>query len=75
MGIKFNGCDMGTMQEAEVALAEKARVYRDHRQPVVASPERIKALEAEEREARFQCANAAIHWLWHHERARASAES
>lgn len=63
---------MGTMEKAIFSLAAKTRIWRKLRQPLVASPAEQKARDLAEREARFQVANAALHWLWHQENQRKS---
>ncbi len=58
---------MGTPEEARQDLIEKARAYRLLRQPRMAPAAEHRKTEAAEREARFQLAGAAVHWLWHEE--------
>ena len=57
--------DMGSALDAKVTLIEKARLWRSLRQPIMATAKELREIEAKEREARFQLANAALHWLWH----------
>ena len=58
---------MGTPQEARDGLIAAARLWRELRQPIMATPKELRAIEGREREARFQLANAALLWLWHEE--------
>lgn len=58
---------MGTPEEARQALIDMGRRWRELRQPLIASAAQHKKRDAMEREARFQLANAALHWLWHEE--------
>jgi hypothetical protein len=64
---------MGTQQAAKEALIEKARAWREYRQPLIATAKEHKRREALEREAKFQLANAALLWLWHEENPSLSA--
>lgn len=65
MGIVVDGCDMGTMQEAEAVLAAKTHAWRELRQPSMDTRTGHRKRETAEQEARFQLANAAVMWLWH----------
>lgn len=58
---------MGTPEEAKAALIEKAKAWRALRQPMMGTRKEIRDTEIKEHEARFQLANAALHWLWHEE--------
>lgn len=58
---------MGTPEAAKEALIEKARAWRETRQPSMDTAAGHKAREAAEHETRFQLANAALLWLWHEE--------
>jgi hypothetical protein len=58
---------MGTAAAARDALLEKARNWRRLRQPMMGTRSELRAADAEEHEARFQLANAALLWLWHEE--------
>jgi len=58
---------MGTAADAKVALIEKARIWRELRQPRIDTRSGHLKIEAQEQEARFQLANAAMLWLWHEE--------
>jgi len=58
---------MGTTADAKVALIEKARIWRELRQPRMDTRSGHRKIEAQEQEARFQLANAALLWLWHEE--------
>ena len=63
-----DGTNMGTARGAALKLAEMTRLYRALRQPIMGSPKQLRDHDVAEREARFQCANAAMLWLWHYER-------
>lgn len=63
-GVRVN---MGNAHDAKVALIEKARLWRSLRQPIMGTAKQLKENETQEREARFQLANAAMLWLWHEE--------
>lgn len=56
---------MGTPQDAHDRLVEKARAWRELRQPRIDTAAGHKKIDVAEREARFQVANAALFWLWH----------
>lgn len=58
---------MGTAEEAKATLAEKAREYRQYRQPRIATAKEHKNAEAMEREAQLRLSDAALLWLWHEE--------
>ena len=58
---------MGTPEAAKARLIEKARAWREYRQPLIATAKEHKKHAALEREAKFQLANAALLWLWHEE--------
>lgn len=58
---------MGTPDAAKAALLERAREWREYRQPSIGSANEHRRVDALEREARFQLANAALLWLWHEE--------
>lgn len=58
---------MGTPAEAKAKLIDASRAWRMLRQPSIATPAGHAAVDAKEREARFQLANAALLWLWHEE--------
>lgn len=58
---------MGTAEDAKQALIEKARLWREYRQPLIATSKEHKRRDVMEHEARFQLANAALLWLWHEE--------
>lgn len=58
---------MGTPEAARAALVEKSRAWRELRQPSMDTRAGHRKAEAKEHEARFQLANAALHWLWHEE--------
>lgn len=62
--------DMGTLAAAEVDLEAKAKRWREFRQPSIDTKEGHRERESQEREARFQLANAALLWLWHRENPR-----
>lgn len=59
--------DMGTHEQARLALFTKAAAWRAFRQPIIGTAARIRENDIAEREARFQLANAALLWLWHEE--------
>ena len=65
MTIAADGTDMGTMQEATLVLANKAREWRMLRQPVMATAKELKDLDRRDHQLRFEICNAALHWLWH----------
>ena len=58
---------MGMPEDAKASLIEKARAWRELRQPLIATAKEHKKREAAEREAKFVLANAALLWLWHEE--------
>jgi len=64
---------MGAYKEAEARFLLACDAWIATRQPLIANAAAHKKREAEEREARFQVANAAIHLAWHI-RARARPE-
>ena len=63
---------MGTPEEARAELMERTRDYRSFRQPLMAPASVHKEREAQEREACFRLAQAALLWLWHEEERAAS---
>lgn len=58
---------MGTPEAAKAALIDKARQWRELRQPRMDTASGHRKIEAREHECRFQLANAALLWLWHEE--------
>jgi len=64
---------MGTLEEAERILEDKARAWRALRQPSIDTRAGHRETEAKEREARIRLAEAAVLWLWHRERNAASS--
>lgn len=58
---------MGTSEAARLALAEKAREWREVRQPSIATRAQHRDTERREHQVRFELANLALHWLWHEE--------
>lgn len=56
---------MGTKGDAEAALIEKARAWRETRQPVIGPAHTVRAMEKLDQQFRFELANAAVLWLWH----------
>lgn len=58
---------MGDPAEAKTALLEKARAWRELRQPSIDSAAGHRATEKNEHQVRFELANAALLWLWHEE--------
>jgi hypothetical protein len=58
---------MGTPREAHLDLIEKARAWRDLRQPLIATAKLQRERDQLERRARLELANAALLWLWHQE--------
>lgn len=58
---------MGTPEEAKTALILKAHAWRELRQPRIDTAAGHRRIEAREREAQFQLANATLLWLWHEE--------
>ncbi len=67
MSIEEDRKYMGTPEAAKADLIEKARAWRLTRQPSMDTAAGHRKAEAQEREVRFQLANAALHWLWHEE--------
>lgn len=66
MNTKNDGM-MGTRDEAYAALIAKARKWRELRQPIIADRRELREIDREERQVRFELANAALLWLWHEE--------
>lgn len=66
-----NGVDMGSPKAAAEALAAATVKWREYRQPMVGTAAILKKHEAAEKEAQFRLSNAALLWLWHHERSAA----
>lgn len=58
---------MGTPEDAKASLIEKSKAWRELRQPRMDTRAGHRKIEAQEHEARFQLANAALLWLWHEE--------
>jgi hypothetical protein len=58
---------MGTPEAAKEALICHARAWREIRQPSMDTRAGHNARDVNEREIRFQLANAALLWLWHEE--------
>lgn len=58
---------MGSTEAAKLALIDRTKEWRALRQPVMANRAALNEIDAKEREARFQLANAAALWLWHEE--------
>ena len=66
---------MGTPEAAKAALIERAREWRSLRQPSMDTRAGHRKIEIQEREVRFQLANAALLWLWHEENPAVNAEN
>ena len=64
---------MGTPDEARAKLVDRARKWRQYRQPSMATAAEHKKRDILEHEAQFQLANAALLWLWHEENPDPSA--
>lgn len=64
---------MGTAADAKSALIEKAKAWRETRQPSMDTAAGHRERDSVEREQRFQLANAALLWLWHEENPDQSA--
>lgn len=58
---------MGTQDQAREALIEKARAWRELRQPSIATASEHRRIDKLEHQIRFELANAALLWLWHEE--------
>jgi len=58
---------MGSPEEAETELVRLTVEWRRLRQPMMGTAERIRQIEARDKEVRFRLANAALLWLWHRE--------
>ena len=58
---------MGSPEDAEAALIEWARKWRECRQPLMATAKEHRRRQAAETEVRFRLSNAALLWLWHKE--------
>lgn len=68
--LEFERKLMGSAEQAERDLIAKARMWRELRQPMTGTAKKLRLAEIDEREARFQLANAAIRWLWHWENSK-----
>lgn len=58
---------MGSPEDAKSALMDKAREWKELRQPLIASATEQRKRTVRDQQVRFELANAALLWLWHEE--------
>lgn len=63
----------GTLDGAKRELLETTRKYREYCGPVMGNRKALRDWEAQKRHAEVRLLQAALTWLWHYERVKASA--